>query len=241
MKTLLFAAALLFTACGPVVMKGNADLRLRELMIGKAPAAEAIAGLLTPDVEVVGEQARVQGAAASAAALAAVQHEGQTRLYRHHDVSLLVLGDGRVLFIQRDKADLVSRAVELRAPGPADGMPQKAVYYDRAWNADDAKAREALLTAMWAENGRYVDPMADVAGPEGVSKMIGNFRFVFPGAKVRSTSGVAEGHGGWVTFDWIIVSRLGRRTLFKGFDVAHFNADGKVELLAGFFGSRYAE
>jgi hypothetical protein len=71
--------------------------------------------------------------------------------------------------------------------------------------------------------------------------MIGNFRFVFPGAKVKSTSGVADAGGGWVTFDWVIVSRLGRKVLFKGFDVAHLDADGKIELLAGFFGSRYVD
>lgn len=237
----LLPALLLLTSCGPVVMKGNADLRLRELLHAKPIKAEAIAPLLLPEVEVHRAEATVKGAAAGSSALAQLEVDAQTRLYRHHDVSLLVLGDGRVLFIQRDPADLVSRAVELRPPGPGDGFPIQAVYYDRAWNADEARAREALLKAMWAENGRYVDPMADVAGPEGVSKMIGNFRFVFQGAQVRSTSGVAEAGGGWVTFDWIIISKLGRRVLFKGFDVAHLNGEGKIELLAGFFGSRHPD
>jgi SnoaL-like domain len=237
----LLPALLLLTSCGPVVMKGNADLRLRELLHASPVKADAIAALLTPDAQVHREEGTVQGAAAGASALAGVQVDATTPLYRHHDVSLLVLGDGRVLFLQRDREDRVSRAVELRPPSPADGMPSQAVYYDRSWNADEARAREALLRAIWAEDGRYVDPMADVAGPEGVSKMIGNFRFVFTGAQVKSTSGVAEGGNGWVTFDWVIISRLGRRVLFKGFDVAHLNADGKIELLAGFFGSRYPQ
>jgi hypothetical protein len=223
------------------VLKGNADLRLREVLMAKSVTAEAIVPLLTAAAEVHRPEGTVQGAAAGGAALAGVQSGPSPTLYRHHDVSLLVLGDGRVLFLQRDQADLVSRAVELRAPGPADPMPYQAVYYDRAWNADDANARGAVLKAMWAENGRYVDPMADVVSPEAVSKMIGNFRFVFPGAKVKSTSGVADAGGGWVTFDWVIVSRLGRKVLFKGFDVAHLDADGKIELLAGFFGSRYVD
>jgi SnoaL-like domain len=216
-------------------------LRLRDLLVGKAATAEAIAPLLAPDAQVHRASGTVQGAAAGASALAGVKQEGEPRLYRHHDVSLLVLGDGRVLFLQRDPEDRVSRAVELRAPTPSDAFPHQAVYYDRAWNTDEAKARDAVLRAVWAEKGRYVDPMADTTGPEGVSKMIGNFRFVFPGARVKSTSGVADGGGGWVTFDWVIVSRLGRRTLFSGFDVAHLDADGKIELLAGFFGTRYPQ
>jgi hypothetical protein len=237
----LLLALLLLSSCGPVVMKGNADLRLREVLRARPAQAEALAALLTPEVEVHRPSGTVKGAAAAASALASLEVGAQTRLYRHHDVSLLVLGDGRVLFVQRDAADLVSRAVELRPPGPADGYPIQAIYYDRAWNADEARAREALLRAMWAEHGRYVDPMADVVGPEAVSKMIGSFRVVFPGAQVRSTSGVADGGAGWVTFDWVIVSKLGRRVLFKGFDVARLNSEGKIELLAGFFGSRYPE
>lgn len=225
-------------ACGPPVLKGNADLRLRAVLEGQGARAEAVASLLSPEATVHRAAGTVQGAAA-AGALAEVRPDGETRLYRHHDVSLLVLGDGRVLFLQRDEQDRVSRAVELRAPTPGDGFPVQAVYYDRAWNADDAQARGALLRAVWAENGRYVDPMADVRSPEAVSKMIGNFRFIFPGAKVKSTSGVAEGGGGWVTFDWVILSRLGRRVLYRGFDVAHLDADGKIEFLAGFFGTRY--
>lgn len=225
-------------ACGPPVLKGNADVRLRAVLEGQGPRAEAVASLLSPEATVHRAGGTVQGPAA-AGALAEVRPEGETRLYRHHDVSLLVLGDGRVLFLQRDAQDRVSRAVELRPPTPGDGFPAQAVYYDRAWNADDARAREVLLRAIWAENGRYVDPLADVSSPEGVSKMIGSFRFLFPGARVKSTSGVADGGGGWITFDWVIVSRLGRRVLYRGFDVAHLDADGKIELLAGFFGTRH--
>jgi hypothetical protein len=112
------------------------------------------------------------------------------------------------------------------------------VYYDKAWNLDAAEPRRALLNAIWGQNSRYVDPLADVTGPEAVDKMVGNFRLIFIGAKVSSTSGVANAGDGWVTVDWIIKSRLGGRTLFEGFDVAHLSADGKIELLAGFFGKR---
>jgi hypothetical protein len=241
MKKPLVLAAFLLVACGPPVMKGNADLRLRDLVLSKSATPESIAPLLASDATVHRATGTVQGAQAAAKALAEVKPEGQTRIYRHHDVSLLVLGDGRVLLIQRGEEDHVTRAVELRSPAPGDGYPIQAIYYDRAWNADDARSRNALLNAMWAEKGRYVDPMQDVTGPESVSKMIGNFRFIFPGSKVKSTSGVVEGGDGWVTFDWVIISRLGRRELYKGFDVAHIDADGKIEFLAGFFGTRYPE
>jgi hypothetical protein len=239
--TALALAALLLAGCGPPVLRGRADLALHDVYKTRAPTAEAIAPMLAAEVAVHRADGDATGVAAGAAALAQVSVEGATRLYRHHDVSLLVLGDGRVLLLQRNAEDKVIRAVELRSPAPGDGYPVQTLYYDRAWNADEARAREALLRAMWAEKGRYVDPMADVSGPEAVSRMIGNFRLIFTGAQVRSTSGVADGGGGWVTFDWVILSKLGRRKLFTGFDVAHFDADGKIEFLAGFFGTRYPQ
>jgi hypothetical protein len=238
LRRLIAVAVPLLAACGPPILAGSADLKLKDLVVAPVSTPAQFEPLLADDVEVHRGDATVKGPRAGAELLAAVKSAGETRLMRHHDVSLLVLGDGRVLFIARGKDDRVTRAVELRAPGLHDGLPWQAVYYDKTWNADDAAARMALLNAMWAPEGRYVDPMGDVNGPEGVSKMIGNFRLIFQGATVGATSGMADAGDGWVTLDWIITSRLGGRTLFQGFDVAHLNADGKIELLAGFFGKR---
>lgn len=163
---------------------------------------------------------------------------GKGRLIRHHDVSAQVLEEGRVVFMQRDANDTLIRTVTLEAPPAHGGMPWQAVYYDKAWNLDDAAPRDALLKAVWAPHGRYVDPAADLTSPENVSQMIGNFRRVFIGAQVSATSGVGDSGDGWLTFDWVITSRLGGRVLYEGFDVVHLNADGQVELLAGFFGKR---
>jgi hypothetical protein len=229
---------LVVAACGPPLLAGSADLKLRDLVTSQAATEQQLAALLTDDAGVHRADATVKGRDRAARLLAQVKPGGETRLMRHHDVSLLVLGDGRVLFIARSPDDRVARAVELRAPEPGDGLPWEAVYYDKAWNADDPNARLALLKAMWGQGGRYVDQMADVTGPDGVSKMIGNFRLIFTGATVSPTSGAADAGGGWLTFDWVIKSRLGGRTLFSGFDVVHLNADGQVELLAGFFGTR---
>jgi hypothetical protein len=237
-RRLIPIVVLALAACWRPVLAGSADLKLKDLIVAQAATAEDFQALLASDVEVHRAAATVRGTRAGAELLRAVEPGGATRLLRHHDVSLLVLGDGRVLFISRSADDRVTRAIELRAPARTDGLPWQAVYYDKVWNSDDAEVRRALLNAMWAEHGRYVDPLADVEGPEAVGKMIGNFRFLYPGAQVSATSGVADCGGGWLTFDWVITSRLGGRTLYTGFDVAHLTADGKLELLAGFFGKR---
>jgi hypothetical protein len=237
MRLALIAVTAL-AACGPPILAGNADLRMKELVTAGTASQKDFEALLADDVEVHRGESTVKGPRAGAELLKEVKADGEPRLLRHHDVSLLALGDGRVLFISRAKDDRVTRAIELRAPELTDREPWQMVYYDKTWNLDDAHARGALLHAIWAENGRYVDPMGDVNGPEAVDKMIGNFRLIFIGAQVSATSGVANAGDGWLTVDWVIKSRLGGRTLFEGFDVAHLNADGKIELLAGFFGKR---
>ena len=229
--------ALLLGACVPV-LKGNGDLRLRELIVAPDTSANAIVPLLAKDVEVHRPGGTVKGISAGAAALAALKPGGGTQILRHHHVSLVQLGDGRVLLVERNGEDLITRAVELRAPSVGDALPRRLYYYGAAWNTDPAKARLALVEASYAKDGYYVDPGHEVRGTDEVSQMLGNLRFVAPGSRLKFTSGVADAGDGWVTDDWVMVSRLGGRTLFTGFDIMHLDADGKIDFLAGFIGKR---
>lgn len=234
-------AILALSACAPPVLRGRADLLLRDRLAAGDATPEALAPLLAPGVEVHRATGTVRGPAEGAAALAQVKPDGATRLLRHHDVSLLLLGGGRTLLIQRDAQDRVTRAVELRPPGPGDGLPRRLFYYGAAWNTDLAPARLALCEASYARGARYVDPGHDVIGPEEVSQMIGNLRLVAPGSTIKYASGVADVGGGWMTEDWVMLSRLGGRVLFNGIDVLHLDADGKIDFLAGFIGRRNGE
>jgi hypothetical protein len=233
-------AVLTVTGCGGNALRGNADLRLAELIATRSAKPDVVLPLLADDVVVHRAEAKdsVKGAQAAAAQLAEVSPGAKTRVMRHHDVTALMLDDGRVLFIQRNEEDHVTRAVELRGPMPGDGRSWQNLYYDRAWNLDDPTARLALLRAAWTQEGRYVDATNDHHGPEAIGTMIGVIRQIFTGTQVTALTGSADNGDGWYTFDWEMRSRLGGRVLFRGFDIVHVTASGSFELLAGFPGER---
>ena len=228
---LLFIVAL--CSCAPAVLPGTADERLQGAVVAGAPKPADLAPLLTEDAEVRRGDLAARGRE-GAALLATLRPAGEVELYRHHDVSLLKLGDGRAVLLQRDASDRVTRAIELPVPVQGDPMPWQGIYYSKAWNLDDEAARLALLKAVWAPNGRYVDGTNDWTGPEGVSQMIGRFRGLVFGTQVNATTGMADAGGGWLTWDWVILSRQGGRTLFFGVDVMHLDEQGQIDFLAGF-------
>ena len=41
-----------------------------------------------------------------------------------------------------------------------------AEQYIATWNETDPSARRALIGQVWSEGGRYIDPLADVTGPD---------------------------------------------------------------------------
>jgi len=139
------SAALLVCLCacraGPL-LKGDADIRLSEWL---AVREASVAPLLDAHVEAWRADEHVTGAKAAAELLASITPGARTRLLRHHDVSLIELGDGRVLFLQRSAEDRIIKAAELRPPSPNDGVPWWGAYYDRAWNLDDEGYRMAML------------------------------------------------------------------------------------------------
>lgn len=225
---------LLLPACAPAVLPGTADQRLHDLVRAKTQGPAELAPLLADDAEVVRGGQAVRGRDEGAKLLSTLEHTGELELYRHHDVSLLKLGDGRSVLVQRRADDRIIRAIELPVPVQGDPMPWQGLYYSKAWNLDDEAARLALLKAVWAEQGRYVDGTNDWTGPQGVSQMIGRFRNLVFGTQVNATTGMADAGGGWMTWDWVILSRQGGRTLFYGVDVMHLDAEGKIDFLAGF-------
>ena len=40
-----------------------------------------------------------------------------------------------------------------------------AEQYIATWNETDPSARRALIDEIWAADGRYIDPLAEVTGP----------------------------------------------------------------------------
>jgi len=66
-------------------------------------------------------------------------------------------------------------------------------YFD-LWNEPDASRREELVRSVFTDDGRHVDPLADVQGHDELAAMIAGVQERFPGHALTRTSGVAAHH-----------------------------------------------
>jgi hypothetical protein len=105
--------------------------------------------------------------------------------------------------------------------------------YLGTWNEDSSDARRAAIDAVWAEDGRYVDPLASAAGREEISALIGKLREQMPGHVFRLLDGV-DAHHNIARFGWELVPADGGDSIAEGFDVAVIDGDGRIENVLGF-------
>jgi hypothetical protein len=108
--------------------------------------------------------------------------------------------------------------------------------YIETWNEPDPDARRAAVAAVWAEDGRYVDPLADVAGREQISALIGAVQEQVPGHVFRLLDGESDidAHHNLVRFGWELVPASGGEAVAVGFDVAVTEDDGRIGSILGF-------
>ena len=76
-----------------------------------------------------------------------------------------------------------------------------AERYIAAWNERDAEARAKAVAELWAENGSYTDPLAAVAGYDGIAAVIAGAQEMFPGF-VFTLGGPVDGHHDTARFTW---------------------------------------
>jgi len=107
-------------------------------------------------------------------------------------------------------------------------------YFD-AWNETDGAARLAQIRQAWTENGRYCDPLSDVEGHAAFSAMVEGVQERFGGHHLRRTSPI-EQHHDQIRFEWEIVSPEGA-SVVAGVDYGALAADGRLQQIAGFFGT----
>lgn len=105
--------------------------------------------------------------------------------------------------------------------------------YGAAWQELDGEKRRALLQACFEQDGRYVDPTADVRGLENLSTHIGEVLST-SGGRVEITSRPSVHHD-VVHFTWHMINADGAE-MVAGHDFIRLGASGKVAHLAGFFG-----
>ncbi|MFH8794119.1 nuclear transport factor 2 family protein [Streptomyces sp. NPDC017941] len=117
---------------------------------------------------------------------------------------------------------------------PAEHVHETAVArYFEAWNTADAAELPKAVAAAWTEDGTYTDPLADVAGHEGLAAVIAGAREQFPGFSFRHT-GEVDGHHGIARFTWELVSDTDGSAPVAGFDVIELADDGRIRTVHGF-------
>ncbi|WP_326774861.1 nuclear transport factor 2 family protein [Streptomyces sp. NBC_01445] len=105
--------------------------------------------------------------------------------------------------------------------------------YFEAWNAEGADARAEAVAAAWSEDGSYTDPLADVAGHEGIAAVIAAAREQFPGFAFRHT-GTVDGHHDIARFTWELESVADGSAPVAGSDVISLAKDGRIRTVQGF-------
>src|SRR3990172_3573123 len=101
-----------------------------------------------------------------------------------------------------------------------------------AWGDPRAGKRPPLLEKCWADGATYVDPMADVAGREGLEATIAGFHKQMPGGAIVLAGGIDEHHG---RIPFPSALRAAGWTPVRGIDVGQVAADGRLASILGFW------
>jgi hypothetical protein len=107
-----------------------------------------------------------------------------------------------------------------------------AQRYLAAWNETDPAARQDRVAALWAADGSYVDPLAEVRGPDQIAALIAAVQDQFPGFTFR-LAGDVDGHHHQARFSWELGPAEGPAPV-AGSDVVTLDDDGRVTSVLGF-------
>ncbi|MGW0663411.1 nuclear transport factor 2 family protein [Streptodolium elevatio] len=107
-----------------------------------------------------------------------------------------------------------------------------AENYIAAWNETDPAKRRARVEAVYAADATYTDPLASVAGHDGVDGIIGAVQGQFPGL-VFTLGGPVDGHHDIARFQWHLGPEGGEAAVV-GFDVVVLDATGRIKAVHGF-------
>lgn len=106
--------------------------------------------------------------------------------------------------------------------------------YLAAWNATDPSTRRDAIAAAFTPDARYVDPLADVTGHDGVDALIAGAQEQFAGLTF-SRGEVFDAHHDVVRFTWHLGPAGGADDpVVIGFDVAEIAGDGRLRTVHGF-------
>ncbi|GAA2138098.1 nuclear transport factor 2 family protein [Kitasatospora kazusensis] len=110
-------------------------------------------------------------------------------------------------------------------------LQQLVERYIAAWNETDQPARRKLIDEVWAEDGRYTDPLVDITGRDALDATIGAVQGQFPG--LVFALGPVDAHHHIARFTWLL-GPAGGEELVIGFDVLTTDGEGRIGAVLGF-------
>jgi hypothetical protein len=114
-----------------------------------------------------------------------------------------------------------------------------AQRYITSWNERDPEQRRALISALWADDARYVDPLMQGHGHAGIEAVIAAVHDRFPDHGF-ALSGQPDGYGDRVRFCWTL-GRPGEQPIVRGTDFGIVDRDGRLCSVTGFLDQVAAE
>lgn len=105
--------------------------------------------------------------------------------------------------------------------------------YLETWNETDAERRAKAIGDLFTADARYIDPLAAVAGHDGIGAVIQGAQEQFAGLTFELLGDV-EAHHNIARFRWGLVTESGAEPVAIGFDVAVTTEDGRIEGVYGF-------
>jgi hypothetical protein len=112
-------------------------------------------------------------------------------------------------------------------------MLQIVERYIDSWNAADPARRRELIDGLWAADGRYTDPLADVRGRDQIDAVIAAVQQQFAGL-VFKLGGAVDANHQQARFSWHQGPASGAEPLVIGFDVLILDDDGLISNVHGF-------
>lgn len=104
--------------------------------------------------------------------------------------------------------------------------------YIAIWNETDQAARRRLIAETWTEGARYLDPLMQGQGHDGIDAMIRAVQERFPGHRFRRT-GPVDAHNNCLRFTWQLAEEEAA-PLVAGLDVGSIAPDGRLDTITGF-------
>ena len=112
---------------------------------------------------------------------------------------------------------------------PSDELNHFVDRYVALWNEPDSTARHQLVTALWNNDGIYLNESQEQHGHRAIETVVSHtyHEYVEKGFIFRSKKN-ADGHHNVVRFNWDMVPANGGQVAATGFDFFVLGEDGRI-------------